>query len=125
MEGLDWERVKGMINNYLSGVRTNILVFEPSSSTNTKVSEEIQKELADENIFRLLPNDNNYPTKLIGRSAQEIYYKGNIELVNTKNVAIVVNSKPEEREKNALQKFIENFHIMNSLFCSDLVIVMK
>lgn len=107
--GLDWERVKGMINNYLSGVRTNILVFEPSSSTNTKVSEEIQKELEEENIFRLLPNGNNYPTKLIGRSAQEIYYKGNIELVNTKNVAIVVNSKPEEREKNALQKFIEEF----------------
>lgn len=107
--GLDWERVKSMINNYLSEVSTKILVFEPSSSTNTKVSDEIQKKLDEENIYRLLPNDNNYPTKLIGRSAQEIYYKGNIELVNTKNVAIVVNSKPEEREKNALQNFIEEF----------------
>lgn len=107
--GLDWERVKGMINNYLGESITNILVFEPSSSTNTFVSIEIQKELEEENIIRLLPNDNNYPTKLIGRSAQEIYYKGNIELVNTKNVAIVVNSKPEEREKNALQNFIEEF----------------
>lgn len=107
--GLDWERVKGMINNYLGESSTNILVFEPSSSTNTTFSIEIQKELEEENIIRLLPNDNNYPIKLIGRSAQEIYYKGNIDLVNTKNVAIVVNSKPEEREKNALQNFIEEF----------------
>lgn len=107
--GLEWDKVKGMIQNHLGNVRSNVIVFEPSSSTNTKVSKEIQKELKEENIFRLLPNDNNYPTKLIGRSAQEIYYKGNIDLVNTKNVAIVVNSKPEEREKNALQNFIKEF----------------
>lgn len=107
--GLEWDKVKGMIQHHLGNVRTNVLIFEPSSSTNTKVSKEIQKELDEENIFRLLPNDNNYPTKLIGRSAQEIYYKGNIDLVNTKNVAIIVNSKPEERERNALQNFIKEF----------------
>jgi O-acetyl-ADP-ribose deacetylase (regulator of RNase III) len=105
--GLDWERVKGMISNYLSDLSINILVFEPSSSTNTSVSNEIQEKLDEGGIIRISPSDNKYPAKLMGRSAQEIYYKGNIELVNTKNVAIVVNSKPNDREKNALQKFIE------------------
>ncbi len=114
--GLDWKRVKGMISNHLSDLSTNILVFEPSSSTNTSVSNEIQEKLDKEGIIRLTPSDNNYPIKLMGRSAQEIYYKGNIELVNTKNVAIVVNSKPEDREKNALQKFIEEFPINEFTF---------
>jgi O-acetyl-ADP-ribose deacetylase (regulator of RNase III) len=109
--GLDWEKVKILIQSHLSDINTNILVFEPSDSTNTNISKEIQQELEEQDIHRLLPSDKNYPTKLIGRSAQEIFYKGNIELVNSKNIAIVVNSKPEEREKKALQNFIDEFPI--------------
>lgn len=105
--GLDWEIVKSLIIMYLGGLGAKILVFEPSSSINSSVSNEIQMKLDEQGIIRMTPSDKNYPTKLIGRSAQEIYYKGNIELVNTKNVAIIVNSKPEDREKNALQRFID------------------
>jgi O-acetyl-ADP-ribose deacetylase (regulator of RNase III) len=105
--GLDWTRVKDMITKYLGNIHSNILVFEPSSSTKTSDSVEIEKMLLENNISRLLPSDNLYPNKLIGRSAIEIFYKGNIEMIKRKNIAIVVNSQPEEREKKAILTYIE------------------
>ena len=41
--GLDWDIVKGMIVKYLGELNTNILLFEPASSTNN----ELTKELAE------------------------------------------------------------------------------
>jgi len=105
--GLEWDKVKEMIIKYLSDVNSKIFVFEPSSSTTTSISEEINDKLKEQNIFRLLPNDKFFPKKLVGRSAQELFYKGNIELILDKSIAIVVNSKPEDRERNALLKLID------------------
>ncbi|MBS4025396.1 MAG: macro domain-containing protein [Clostridia bacterium] len=104
--GLEWEKVREMIIQYLGDVTSKILVFEPSSSTKALNQSVHDTELEIQDIHKLLPNDKLYPSKLIGRSALEIYYKGNIELLKSKSVAIVVNPKSTDREKNALLQVI-------------------
>lgn len=104
--GLDWEIVKSMIVKYLGDLKTNILVFSPASSANNKLSNELNETLKKNSIKILKPNDSLYPKHLKGRSSSEIYYQGNIELLNKKNISVIVTSKPDEREKNALYSFI-------------------
>ncbi|WP_243471942.1 macro domain-containing protein [Winogradskyella sp. MH6] len=105
--GLDWSIVKELIKKELSDSNNTILVFEPKSSTKINLSKEINDLLIKNNINRISPNDNIYPKKIKGRSSKEIYFKGNTELLLKKNIAIVVTSKPEEREKKALELFID------------------
>lgn len=104
--GLNWEKVKIMIQKYLGDLKTKILVFEPNSSTQTFKDKEYEIELEKQNIYRLLPSDKMYPSMLAGRSALEIYYKGNIDLMGNKNIALVTNSKSTDREKSALLRII-------------------
>lgn len=114
--GLDWDIVKNMIIKFLDGLNHTILVFEPKSSTNRKIPKEITEELTNNNILKLLPNDKNFPKKLKGKSSLEIYYKGNLSLLSKKNISIYVNSKPSDREINALAKFIDELSLNNFVF---------
>lgn len=104
--GLDWEKVKVMIKEYLGDLDTKILVFEPSSSTHIFKDNSYEMKLKNKDIDILLPNDKFYPSKLEGRSALKIYYKGNINLMENKNIALVTNSKVTEKEKNSLLRLI-------------------
>ncbi|GED68032.1 hypothetical protein BRE01_17340 [Brevibacillus reuszeri] len=114
--GLDWEKVKEMIVKYLGELNTKILVFEPSSSTKSSHQTGYDTELKKQGIHKLLPNEKLYPSKLVGRSALEIYYKGNIELLKSKSVAIVGNLKSTDREKNALTMVINQLPISDFVF---------
>jgi len=105
--GLDWNIVKNMIIKNLGDLKINILLFEPSSSTNNKLTKELTNTFKEKNIKVLKPDNSLYPKHLKGRSSSEIFYQGNIDLLNKKNISIVVTSKPDEREKNALFSFIE------------------
>lgn len=105
-----------MIIKYLGDVNSKILVFDPSSSTKKPNYEPYEIELKEQNIQKLLPSDKFYPSKLIGHSALEIYLKGNIELIRNKNIAIVVDSKSNDRENNALLKFIDELPIDEFVF---------
>lgn len=104
--GLDWEKVKGMIINYLGDLEVKILVFEPNSSTRINFDSENEDLLKNNNIQVLLPSNVLYPHKLVGRSATEIFYKGNVNLLNEKSIALFANTKSEIREKEALNKLI-------------------
>ncbi|MDC4251911.1 macro domain-containing protein [Clostridium perfringens] len=104
--GLEWQKVKLMIEKYLGDLSAKVLVFEPSSSIQIVKDKVSDIELEKNDINRLLPNDKFYPEKLLGRSALELYYKGNISLIHKKSIALVTNSKPTEREKNALIRII-------------------
>lgn len=113
--GLEWEKVKKMIEKYLGETAAKILVFEPSSSliTSKEVNDD---ELKEQDIHKLLPNDKLYPSKLMGRSALEIYYKGNINLLKCKSMAIVENPKSSSREKNALLLVLNELHPSDMIF---------
>lgn len=105
--GLDWEKVKVMIEQYLGDLNTKILVFEPSSSTRDSIDKNYEIELKKKDINMLLSNDKFYPSKLLGRSALKIYYKGNINLMGNKSIALVTNSKATEKEKKSLLRLID------------------
>lgn len=104
--GLDWEKVKVMIEEYLGDLKAKILVFEPSSSTHIFIDKNYEIELKKKDINILLSNDKLYPSKLAGRSALKIYYKGNINLLGKKSIALVTNSKATEKEKKSLLRLI-------------------
>ncbi|TYS60705.1 hypothetical protein FZD47_21085 [Bacillus infantis] len=114
--GLDWNKVKIMINKYLSGLCTQILVFEPSSSTRTSNNEPEEIQLREQDIQRFLPGNKDYPPKLIEHSTREIYCKGNTELLHKKNIAIIANYKSSDREKNALLKIINELPVGEFVF---------
>ena len=114
--GLDWDKVKIMINKYLSGLNAQILVFEPSSSTKTSNYKSDDIQLKKQNVRKLLPNDEHYPLKLIGHSTGEIYCKGNTKLFHKKNIAIVANYKSSDREKNALLNVINELPVGEFVF---------
>lgn len=105
--GLDWNIVRELINKYLGDLKAKVLVFEPSSSVKTSITEKEEEELIKNNIKKILPSDSDYPVKLLGRSATEILYKGYYNLVQSKNLNIIVNSKPDDREENALNRFLD------------------
>lgn len=104
--GLDWAIVKDMITKYLGNLKANIYVFSPASSSNNGFTNELIETLKYKNIEVLKPHDDLFPKPLKGRSSSEIYYKGDIELLKKKNISIIVTSKSNEREKNALYSFI-------------------
>ena len=89
--GLDWLIVKELIKKELKNSGNTILVFEPNSSTNIKLSKEINDLLIENNINRISPNDNIYPVKIKGRSSKDIYYKGNTELLSKKKYNLNCN----------------------------------
>ena len=109
--GLEWEIVKDMIIDYLGDLNTKILVFEPSSSHRKSENLDIENELNEQNIYKLLPSDKYYPYNLAGRSAIEVYCKGNMELLNKKSISLITNFKPSDREKQALLKVIDELPI--------------
>jgi len=114
--GLDWAIVKDMITKYLENLQTTIYVFSPASSSNSGLDGELIETLKCKNIKILKPHDNLFPQHLKGRSASEIYYKGDIELLKKKNISIIVTSKPNEREQNALYSFINELPNSNFVF---------
>lgn len=100
--GLDWEKVRVMIVQYLTDLETKVLVFEPASSTKATLSTEDIEKYASLGIKNLFPGDGDYPLKLRGKSASEIYLKGNPEILMRKLLSIVIDSKASEREKTAI-----------------------
>jgi len=105
--GLDWDIVKDMIQKYLGNILAKIFVFEPNSSIQNFIPEHIQKTFNEKRIFIVSSNSHNYPQKIKGKSATEIYYKGNFSLTEKRNISIITNNNPTEREKKALNLFID------------------
>ena len=106
--GLEWERVKELIHHYLDDVNAEILVFEPSSSRKISKNDEIdEKSLVENNITRIFPGDELYPKKLLGRSALELFCKGNCDLLRNKSIAVMINSKASIREVDALHRVLD------------------
>lgn len=114
--GLDWSIVKEMIASSLKDINCEILVFEPAASTVKDLPNEITQELKANNITRLTPSDDLYPAKIKGRSGIEIFYKGNLGLLSEKKISIIISSKPEQREINAISAFIDSFPKTNNIF---------
>lgn len=111
--GLDWVKVKDLITKYLNDLDANILVFEPSSSHISSTSNEINSDLEKNRVKKILPNDEEYPIKLKGKSACEIYLKGDKNAFKNKILSIIVDLKATDREKLAVFKCLEHLNYFN------------
>ncbi|GAB5525415.1 MAG: hypothetical protein Roseis2KO_32870 [Roseivirga sp.] len=107
--GLDWNKVRPMIKDYLADLDTTILVFEPKSSTDYDGSKVNDDTLLEKGILRICPNDNNFPKRLNNRAVDCIYLKSKKSVFDGKLLSLIVDSKADEREKSAVLKCIEVF----------------
>jgi len=116
--GLDWEKVKEMIIDNLSGLETEILVFEPKSShiSNIHSSEQDIEILKNKDIKHIIPSDFDYPIQLKGKSSTDLYIKGDVNILTKKTISLIINNKAEEREFSALIKCIDRFEDTNVIF---------
>ena len=116
--GLDWEKVNEMIIDNLSGLETEILVFEPKSShiSNIHSSEQDIEILKNKNIKHIIPSDFDYPIQLKGKSSTDLYIKGDVNILTKKTISLIINNKAEEREFSALIKCIDRFEDTNIIF---------
>lgn len=105
--GLDWEKVKRMITEYLSDLDTRILVFEPSSSTNPDLTPKEVAIFQSLGVKKLCPGDIEYPANLKGKAATEIHTIGNTEILQHKLLSIIIDSKATDREKAAILSCID------------------
>lgn len=105
--GLDWNIVKSLLEKYLANLHSEILVFEPLSSTRLEREQVSDQFLEEHKITRIVPGDSKYPNKLKGKSATTIYIRGYNYPFNRKLLSIIVNTKANEREKNAILKCLE------------------
>lgn len=102
--GLDWAIVKEMIISYLKDIDMRILVFEPDPASHSMELTEPEKQfMAQKNILRYLPSDPMYPMPLKGRSAAEVFCRGDISTIDKSNsICVFIDSKASDREYNAL-----------------------
>lgn len=105
--GLEWKIVKQLIKDYLHDSDNNILVFEPENSVNFLISENQKEELFLKNISILLTSNESYPTKLRGKTALELLYKGEIGLLAMPKIHIISNPEPSNRENRAINTIIK------------------
>lgn len=103
--GLDWEKVKPMIYNQLNSLDHNILLFEPESSQNVPlINNEI---LSENNIEMILPNSNKFPLELKGKTSKNVFFSGNIDLLNSKIINIISSKNSTEKEKYVLYEILQ------------------
>ena len=98
--GLDWSRVKAMIEAALCDLAAEIIVFEPSSShlAGDPLDKSTLDRLDELGIKQLRSGDPGYPDGLRGRSGATIYLRGDEEALRGRVVAILTSIKPSERE---------------------------
>lgn len=125
--GLDWSRVKKLIEKYLSNSPAEILVFEPSASKTVKdtilLNDDIKLQLEKDNIFTINSNDAKYPLILKKTSEKTLFAKGNFSNLSQKSIAIISSTKPDEKEEQIIESFLnyimdENINLLlgNSAF---------
>ncbi len=100
--GLEWDKVKSLIQKYLSELEADIFVFEPSDTHKLNKQDQIEfDDLKTNGVHIINSSDPNYPKALKGRYSLPIYVKGEIDDVATKGLVILPSSNIETREEGA------------------------
>lgn len=106
--GLDWERVKRLIQKYLEKTSNKILVFEPETSrksgTNASITPDKIFELENLGVHPVRKNEKYYPVGLMRYTEKDLWVLGN--LTTEFDFAIISSTKPSEEEKAAIYELI-------------------
>lgn len=108
--GLDWERVKNTIQEYLGETHHRILVFEPVSSKNAgkeiPFSSDSLNALIKSGINTLEVKSAFYPGGLRRYTERSIYIFGGDNTKCEFDISIIASTKPSENEKNIIFSII-------------------
>lgn len=113
--GLDWTRVKVLIEEYLKGIDGRILVFEPASSNRNEKQEDLSLVLNERKITKISVTDKSYPIRLKHKNPVDFYIQGNKDFLSKKLVSLIVDSKTYEREKGAVSQFIKSLSMYDNI----------
>lgn len=106
--GLDWEKVKSLILEYLEETSNRILVFEPEASKKAgkKVSITPEKisELENLGVHAVRKNEKLYPVGLMRYTEKDLWVLG--DSTTEFDIAIISSTKPSEEEKSIVDDFI-------------------
>lgn len=109
--GLDWEIVKKQIVYYLGDLRAKVLVFEPASSNNKYENPHYGVKRLGNDIEIIRKDEAKYPCAKIVDN--EIYCKGNTNLLLSKRLSIVCGNSLSEKELSAIVRIVEEIKIEN------------
>lgn len=110
--GLDWLKVKKLIEKYLSDSQHKILVFEPDSSKKAGNIElnpnESDKLLTQESITTLTIKSADYPERLRLFTEKDLYlFNSNNIYVKNYDVSLISSSKPNLHEIEFVKKLVD------------------
>lgn len=114
--GLDWGIVKEQIKYFLGDLKPRILVFDPVSSNAKYKDVHYGLRKTDGNVKIIHKGESLYPT--IKSSINEVYCKGNIEILSLKRLSILCGNEIKEKEINAIMTTIKE------IVCLDYAIVL-
>lgn len=111
--GLDWNRVKGMIEEYLGDLDANIDVFEPldshkvGSAYSDKDTKALEKMLIDQGVKIIQQDMDMFPSTLKSETTSSFYIKGNDQLFEQPILAFLSSQKPDEKEVNSSLAYLD------------------
>lgn len=109
--GLDWGIVKKQIVHYLGELKAKILVFEPASSNIKYENPHYGSKKLNSDIEIIRKGEEKYPSVKIVDN--EIYCKGNTNLLLSKRLSIVCGNSMSEKEISAIMRIIAEIPIEN------------
>lgn len=98
--GLDWGIVKEQIRYYLGDLKPKILVFDPVSSNAKFGDVHYGLRKIDGDVKIIHKGESLYP--FVKDSINEIYCKGNTEILSLKHLSIMCGNEMQEKEINAI-----------------------
>lgn len=106
--GLDWDKVKGLIQRYLGHISNRILVFEPMSSKNAgRKSAFSAKDLDRFQIKTIKSTSSEYPQKLSFYTEKDLYiFNGSVSYQKF-DVTLIVSTKPTDEEKSVVGSLLD------------------
>jgi O-acetyl-ADP-ribose deacetylase (regulator of RNase III) len=108
--GLDWSKVKSLIEKYLQNSPAEILVFEPSSSKKAGksiINKEYPLELYSAGIDVIDVQSLYYPSSLIRYTKKDLFvYPSGVKFFGY-DFSLICSSRPSELERVVVEGFVE------------------
>lgn len=111
--GLDWNVVKKQIEHYLGDLKVKILLFDPTASNSKKQNPHYRNLSVGNDVTVVYEDDENYMKPKKQLSVNEIYCKGNTELLRRKRIHLVCSNVLSAREISAACMTLEELNAQN------------
>ncbi len=110
--GLEWSRVKSLIEKYLKDSPAEILVFEPSNSAAAhKDAQYLKKDydaLAAVDIEAIAPSSSAYPESLRRYTSKDLFLYSSKKNIPTHYFSLICSSKPSQEEQFIVEALVDH-----------------